>query len=83
MTPRGPGRLRGTATQAARVLRLYVTLRDASVRLGVEDLAALLGVTSRTVRRDLSVLTCAGVRTCVSKIDGTVIVTADAIARSA
>lgn len=83
MTPRGPGRLRGTATQAARVLRLYVTLRETGVRLSVEDLAALLGVSDRTVRRDLAVLACAGVKTRVNKTDGAVVVTDDAIARAA
>jgi hypothetical protein len=50
---RGPGRPAGTHTQAVRVLRM-VEMLDAPRTLG--ELATLLEVSERTVRRDLGVV---------------------------
>lgn len=62
-----PGRPSGTYTQAARLMRLYRELwsRDGET---LDALARDLGVTTRTVRRDLAALTEAGYA--IERVDG-------------
>lgn len=66
-----PGRPSGTYTQAARMMRLYRELwsRDGET---LDALARDLGVTTRTVRRDLDALTEAGCA--IERVNGRIMI---------
>ena len=61
---------RGDVGQTARALRLLDTLRGFKHGRTLEDLAKKLGVSERTVRRDLQELADADVRVELSRVDG-------------
>ena len=61
---------RGEVGQTARALRLLDALRGFKHGRTLEDLAARLGVSERTVRRDLEELADADVRLELSRVDG-------------
>jgi predicted DNA-binding transcriptional regulator YafY len=61
---------RGDVGQTARALRLLDALRGFKHGRTLEDLAAKLGVSERTVRRDLQELADADVRVELSRVDG-------------
>lgn len=63
---RGPGRPAGMYTQTARVLRMADALWSEE-RVGIPELARDLGVTERTVRRDVEALRAAGWRLVVEE----------------
>lgn len=61
---------RGDVGQTARALRLLDALRGFKHGRTLEDLAAKLGVSERTIRRDLQELADADVRVELSRVDG-------------
>lgn len=61
---------RGDVGQTARALRLLDALRGFKNGRTLEDLAAKLGVSERTIRRDLAELADADVRVELSRVDG-------------
>lgn len=54
-----PGRPSGAHTQAVRVVKIVRRLFNSEI-LHFDELAELLNVTERTLRRDLSAIRCAG-----------------------